>query len=286
MVMKNVIACISSPRRVQSICDYAIWAVRRLGSELELLHVVEREQDAVPIADLSGGIWMGAQETLLKELAELDERRQQLAQEQGRQLLQAATERAREAGIQGLAGLARQGYLVDVLLELEDDARLFVMGQHDRPTKPSRLLPDQHLEASVRALHRPVLVAGPSFVTPTRFLVAFDGSATSRKTVEMVSRSPLLQGMQAHVLTAGSDAGEARQALQWAREQLAQGGFDAITHHAAERPADALATYAGQHGIDMLVMGAYGHSRIRQLVLGSTTTEILSRVSLAVLILR
>jgi len=36
----------------------------------------------------------------------------------------------------------------------------------------------------------------------------------------------------------------------------------------------------------MLVMGAYGHSRIRQLLVGSTTTDMIRRATKPVLILR
>jgi nucleotide-binding universal stress UspA family protein len=38
----------------------------------------------------------------------------------------------------------------------------------------------------------------------------------------------------------------------------------------------ALHVYQTEHGIDLLVMGAYGHSRIRQFLVGSTTTTMLS----------
>lgn len=49
---------------------------------------------------------------------------------------------------------------------------------------------------------------------------------------------------------------------------------------------DALTTYAENEGMDMLVMGAYGHSRIRHLVVGSTTTALLQRTRIPVFILR
>lgn len=40
------------------------------------------------------------------------------------------------------------------------------------------------------------------------------------------------------------------------------------------------------HGASLLVMGAYGHSRIRQLIVGSTTTTLLRLSEVPVLILR
>lgn len=40
------------------------------------------------------------------------------------------------------------------------------------------------------------------------------------------------------------------------------------------------------YGVDLLVMGAYGHSRIRSMILGSTTTALLRSCKVKVLLLR
>jgi len=44
--------------------------------------------------------------------------------------------------------------------------------------------------------------------------------------------------------------------------------------------------YIDQHNIDFLIMGAYGHSRIRNLVIGSTTAQILRGSHIPVLLFR
>ncbi|NPZ02087.1 universal stress protein, partial [Pseudomonas aeruginosa] len=44
--------------------------------------------------------------------------------------------------------------------------------------------------------------------------------------------------------------------------------------------------YQKEHGIDLLVMGAYGHSRIRQFLVGSTTTSMLRTTISPLLLLR
>ncbi|MCT7085102.1 universal stress protein, partial [Salmonella enterica] len=44
--------------------------------------------------------------------------------------------------------------------------------------------------------------------------------------------------------------------------------------------------YQTEHGIDLLVMGAYGHSRIRQFLVGSTTRTMLRTATMPVLLLR
>ncbi len=278
--MKNVIACIDGASYTESVCDYGIWAARRLNVPLEFLHVLIR-QDDVRI-DASGSIGLGAQESLLQELSDLDERRSAIAREHGRQLLDGAKQRATAAGAQEVGTRQRHGELLEALLELQPDTRLYVLGQHDNEFKPKRFLLDHNLESAVRALHRPILVANARFVEPQRFMIAFDGSATGRKTVEMVADSPLLRGLECHV----AKVGEEDEALRWASQRLTSAGFQPRTHLLDGEPAIALTQFAEQQGIHLLVMGAYGHSRIRQLVVGSTTTTILRRSIVPVLILR
>jgi nucleotide-binding universal stress UspA family protein len=51
-------------------------------------------------------------------------------------------------------------------------------------------------------------------------------------------------------------------------------------------PEDQISAYVADNDIDMLVMGAYGHSRIRYLVIGSTTTEMIRICRIPVLLFR
>ncbi|WP_426148757.1 universal stress protein [Polaromonas sp. DSR2-3-2] len=44
--------------------------------------------------------------------------------------------------------------------------------------------------------------------------------------------------------------------------------------------------YLKAHAVDLLVIGAYGHSRVRQLIMGSTTTTLLRTSPVPVLVLR
>lgn len=284
--MKQIIACIDGIARTPGICDYAIWAAGRLDTDLDFLHVTEKAPDYLPLSELTGNIWLSSQESLLQDLAELDRQRNDLLREQGRQCLQMAMERARAQGAARIASTQRQGSLLEILLEVEPDTRLFVLGHHEHPVKASRLMPDHRLEFAVRALHRPIMVAGAVFKDPASFMVAYDGSPTADKTVDMVSRSPLLAGLPAHLVMVGRTSATAQAALERTHAQLAQAGFATQAVRVPGEPAAALAGYAEQHGIDLLVMGAYGRARIRRLMLGSTTTAILGQLRMPLLILR
>ena len=284
--MNKVYACIDGLANSASVIDWAAWSALRLEAPLELLHVLERT-DRPLITDYSGAIGLGAQEALLDELSELDAQRGKLAQEAGRQLMADARLRAAAAGVERLDVRLRHGELLDTVLEMEPDARLFVLGEHYHASGASKIHLDHHVERVIRAVKRPVLVAtGAPFEAPQRFVIAYDGSPTARKTVETVARSPMLKGLPALLAMACDDTAEARLQLEDARHALAAAGFEVAVELLPGEPEDVLPAFVKALGASLLVMGAYGHSRIRQLIVGSTTTTLLRLSEVPVLILR
>lgn len=285
--MNKVYACIDGLATTAAVIDGAVWSAQRLDAPLDFLHVLERPLARAAVSDYSGAIGLGAQESLLLELSELDEKRSKLAQEAGRRLLVTARERAAAAGVSQLDARLRHGELVDTLLEVEMDARLFVLGEHYHASQPSKIHLDHHVERVIRSVKRPVLVVtGERFDAPKRVVIAFDGSPTARKTIETVARSPMLVGLPVLVAMAGVDSPLARQQLEEARRALATAGFSAEIELAPGEPEQILPALVKAQGAALLVMGAYGHSRIRQLIVGSTTTTMLRLSEVPVLILR
>ena len=283
--MPQVIACIDGSRLTLAVCDYAAWASRQMDAPLDFLHVLGRAEYPVP-ADLSGNIGLGSREHLLQELAELDEKRGRVALEQGRIMLAAAKERAVEDGVPNPTSRQRHGELVDTLLEFQSDIRLLVMGRQGEHGDSAGEHIGSHLENVVRTLHRPILVIPADYTEPQRILIAFDGSATTRKAVDMVARSPLLRGLHCHVVMVGEDKADSRESLDWARAHLEAAGFDVTAEILPGEVEAALCAYRDLHAIDLIVMGAYGHSRIREFLIGSTTTKLIRQSKVPLLLLR
>ncbi len=285
--MNKVYACIDGLATTAAVIDWSAWSALRLDLPLEFLHVLEGHPESPAFSENSGAIGLGAQESLLHELSALDAQRSKLAQESARRLLAGTRERAEKAGVSRLDARMRHGELVDSVLEVEPDARLFVLGEHYHASKPSKIHLDHHVEHVIRSVMRPVLVVtAEQFQVPKRFVMAFDGSATARQTVETVARSPLLAGLPVLVAMAGADTPLARGQLEQARLVLVAAGFDAQVELAPGEPEQVLPALVRRQGAALLVMGAYGHSRIRQLIVGSTTTTLLRLSEVAVLILR
>lgn len=183
-------------------------------------------------------------------------------------------------------GRQRHGELVATLTELESEARLFVLGKRGEAGDRAPEHLGGNLERAVRALHRPILVVPPNFTAPTRAMVAFDGSMTTRKGVELIAASPLFKGLDIHVVMVGPDNQASRSQVEWASDVLTRSGLKTISR-VVEGDADhVLPAYAANNAIGLLVMGAYGHSRVRQLLVGSTTTAVIRTSPIPVLLVR
>ncbi len=281
----GVLAAIDPSLYAASVADHAAWAAIRIGAPIELLHAIER-MPAAPAGDLSGNLTLGNREELLASLAALDEQRGRLAQEHGRRLLDEAKARITDSSALDVTVRQRHGGLVDTLLELEHGVRLFVIGKRGEHADFARGHLGSNLERVMRSVHRPVLVAARAFRPIERFMIAFDGSATTRKCIEMVSESPLLKGLQCDVLMVGDATPAHAEQMAWAQARLAAAGFEPQMLLMPGTAESVIAQKVADRSIDLLVMGAYGHSRIRSMIVGSTTTQVLRSCPIPVLLLR
>ena len=283
--MSKIIACIDGSLVTNTVCDYAAWFSDKLNSPIKLLHVIDKPKAKAP-QDLSGAIGLGSRETLLKELVELEERKGKIELEHGQILLREAKNYLLEKFSIDAQSFQRHGSVLETIMGMEDDIRVLVMGKHGNETEHDSSKVGTHIENVVRALHKPVLITSAPFSPPKSFLIAFDGSQTARKCVERIASSPLLKGLAVHLVYVGNPNSEMQNQLSWAKEQLESQGFN-ITSNTLDGEVDkAIINYAEQHQIDLIVVGAYGHSKIRQFFIGSTTTKVITSANKPVLLLR
>jgi nucleotide-binding universal stress UspA family protein len=287
MTMNKVYACIDGRSNTDAVIDWAAWAALRLALPLEFLHVLERHSERADVQDLSGAIGPDAQDTLLRQLSGQDEQRSKAAREAGRSLLAAARERALRAGPLALDVRLRHGEFVATVAEMGPDAALFVLGEHHHAGGGAKVHADHQLERVIRAVQQPVLVATTeAFEAPQRIVLAFDGSANARRAVQALSRHALSAGLPVLLVTAGQDTAAARRQLDAARSALAAQGREVDTALVPGEPQHVLPGLVRAQGPALLVIGAYGHSRLRQLIVGSTTSTLLRLSDVPVLILR
>jgi len=280
-----VTACIDGSAISASVCDTAAWASARLGAPLKFIHVLEKPVGPA-VEDLSGTIGLGSREHLLEELIALDEQRGKLAIEHGKHILADARERASKLGVEKIDTEQRHGGLLESLTEYEESTRLFIIGRLGAGHDGQLLSIGSQVENLVRGIHTPILVAVDDFLAPENFLIAYDGSETANKAIERVAASPLLKEIDGHIVTVGADNDDNRQRLQSAAKILRDTGHQVETHLLQGEVVPVLENFQKSHNIQLKVMGAYGHSRIREFFVGSNTSKMISSSPVPLLLLR
>ncbi|MFW7377224.1 MAG: universal stress protein [Oligoflexus sp.] len=279
---RQIVACIDGSASTQAVCDWAAWISVELQSPLTLLHVLERSRHPSE-ANLTGNIGIGSRENLMEELVKLDEERSKLALAQGKNLLESAKKRVESLNGGDVTTRQRHGSLIETLTDMKDDIRLLVMGRQGSETESDYDQIGSQLESVLRTLKRPILVALPQFKEPKQVMIAYDASPTARKVLEMAARNPMMKGRPCHLVMVGGDA---EALLQEGRSTLESAGHQVATAQLSGEVDAALWEYALDHAIDLLIMGAYGHSRIRQFLVGSNTTKMLHSAKIPLLFLR
>ena len=285
MIRHQITACIDGSAISTAICDTAAWASTLLEVPLTFLHVLEKPQTPLK-DDLSGAIGLGSHEHLLEELTELDERRNKLAIEHGKHLLDNAAKRATAAGAIDVKCEQRHDQLLDALLAYEGSTRLFVIGRQGENHNANVPAIGSHIESVVRAIHTPILMATGQFSKPSNYMLAYDGSETANKAIERVANSSLLTELPGHIVMVGKDTAANQKSLENACNTLSARSHH-VQHHLLQGDAyECLLDFQKRFNIEMKIIGAYGHSRIREFFVGSNTSKILVTSTVPVLVLR
>lgn len=284
--MTRLLALIDGSVYSRSVCDHAAWAAAQTGASVELLQVLGRRNTSSAPTDLSGSINVDAKEHLLTELANLDQEQARLTQKRARLVLEEAKQRLEQAGVADVTARLRHGDLIENLQEAESDADLVIIGKRGEGADFARLHLGSNLERVVRACHKPVLVTSRAFRPINSLLIAFDGGESAMKAVRHIAHGVLFPGTVCHLLTVGNRTDQAERHLEDAATMLRKAGYEVETGIRPGQADSVIAAKVEIDRIDLLVMGAYGHSRIRSLIIGSTTSEMIRSCLVPVMLFR
>ncbi len=280
----KLVALIDGSLYSQSVCDYAAWVSKRASGELDLLHVLdERNRSKM---DLSGNIGLGARTSLMDELAELDAQHAKLAQKKGRAILDDAKARILDAGVDQIECKLRHGDLVETVNVFEKDADLLLIGKRGEGADFAKMHLGSNLERVIRASDKPVLVVSRQFKKPKSVLLAYDGGASSEKMIESVCTNPIYKDLNVHIVTVAADAVVNSETLKQLENKIRDAGLEVSSEVLTGQPASAITQFVEENDYDLLAMGAYGHSRIRNLIIGSTTTEMIRKCLIPIILYR
>jgi len=285
--VSRLLAFIDASVYADSVCDHAAWVARRMSAHVEVMHVLGRREMSASQTNLSGALDADARDHLLAELTALDEQKAKIAQHRGRIILQHAKQRLEAAGVASVSTKLRIGDLVETMHAFEDEADLIVIGKRGEAADFAKLHLGSNIERVVRASAKPTLVAAREFKPVERVLIAFDGGPSITKAIAYLSKpQAAFAGLSVTLLMAGEFTTDAKDRLDRATATLGMAGFEVSSRIVQGEPERVISDVVETERFNLLVMGAYGHSRIRNLIVGSTTTEMIRSCKIPIALFR
>ncbi|WP_099824383.1 universal stress protein [Oceaniglobus indicus] len=283
--MDKILTLLDGSAYSESVCHHTAWIARKLNASVEAMHVIGRRAGSES-PDLSGALRLGARSAILQELSSLDEQWAKVAHAKGHAILEDAKAILDQDGVPVVNLRLRKGDLLDAVREIEDDIRAIIIGKRGEGADFATGHLGSNLERIVRTSKVPVFVASREFTPIAKVLVAYDGSSSAKVAIERMATSPVFEGLEICVLCVGKDESRAQATADEAVAKLRAANLTASPRVATGEPEEVLAKLVADEGFNLLVMGAYGHSRIRRLIIGSTTTAMIQRVKIPVLLYR
>lgn len=276
MGIRKILVPIDGTEATRGALATGFAVAKRFGAHVDVLHPRVDPIDAVTFAG------EGMSGEVVQELLDLTE-------QQGE--VRAAAALAMFSEVRAAAGAeegpARAGVLTARFLSprsREEDAvahlgRLCDLIVVDRRPAGGDGMPAGMLNAALFETAHPVLVAGPEAVADMyrRIIVAWNGSLEASRSI--TAALPFLAGAEEVVVTHSADLPQGR-SPEDVLDYLACHSISAAKMMLPpDRPvADALV--AVTQGFDLLVMGAYTHGRLWQLILGGVTKHMLEAAAL------
>ncbi|MBK1698728.1 universal stress protein [Rhodovibrio salinarum] len=287
MAIRSILCLVDGGEDSVATVRSALQIAQAQDAYLEVLHVELDPQYAVPIA--ADGMTATMIEDIVETVAKESEKRAKAAEQAVREAVEAAGLSLSDPQAEAKPGfavvfhklrgrehdlVARRGMLFDLVVLTRRHA------EGEAPATPT-------LEIALMESGRPVLVAAPTVPPKIGHRVAIAWRATAPGVHALQGALPLLAGAEAVTVITVDDGHSEDAQPEQVTAYLARHGIRAESRHVAARgrdAGDAILQQAGEMDADMLVMGAYAHSRLRQLILGGVTSTVLRRANLPLLL--
>jgi nucleotide-binding universal stress UspA family protein len=280
-MIKSILVCTDGSPHGDVAADYAVYLTQKLKARLLALHVLDSRMLEGPLmADISG--WVGAQ----PYGAQLQQFRD-LMQQKGEAVIHAFNSRCEAAGVAAETWI-KMGHPPRVILEEEARAELLVMGQKGEHATWIGDMMGSNVERVVRHSVKPCLVTPDTFRPVSRILAAYDGSSHASQALREATELALALQVELIVLTVfeNEDRERAEQISSDAKELVKAHDCKALGLVIKGRAAATILESARDENCSLIVLGAYGHTRIREMILGSTTTHVIARSRVPVMLVR
>jgi len=278
-MIKRILVGIDTSEHSRVAQSYAFYLARCLGASLIGLHVIDIVSiEGSFLHDISGSLG-------LEPYLDFSSRMREVLAARGRAMLDEFAQAARRENI-AAETILDAGIVANQLCERARSVDMTMIGHRGINERFSTGLLGSTAESVARKCPRPLFVSPREFREIHRPVLAYDGSARAARAMRAAAEVVALLGVPLAVITVARDLKLGAKTLDEARSYLEPyaipAEFKLIPGHAHE----GIIGFLKEYDADLLFIGAYGHSRFIEMVLGSNTEYVMRNASCPLLLLR
>ncbi|CAM4271453.1 hypothetical protein F901_03592 [Acinetobacter dispersus] len=278
--MNRVIACIDSSPCIDAVAEAAVWVAKQTQRELVLLQILDYYPASYHLGEISGVIGFESNAMLLKELAELEQKQSELALDYSNNLLKHISELIEKQYGLTSTKIQEKGDFLEQSFNLLNENDVVIIGRVGERAAEKNKPIGSNVENFIRGANCTVITVGEHFQPPKRFIFAYEYSPTCQKMLQRIAQSDLLKTLQCHLLYVGDHP----EMLTEPEKYLTDAGLEVVSVYRYGDVAQNILEYQREHDIQLIVLGAFSHSKIHQFFLGSITTTIFRNANVPLLV--
>lgn len=267
-MFKTIMLALDASKYADSVLKHGIDLANKFKSHVTVLSVAD-----VRIFEWATSIGTDGFVPLIPSGAYESESRK-LVEEKCERIIEKASEILQKENIE-FEIIKYEGSPPDVIVEKSSLADIVVMGKRGEYERWDNDSLGATVDTVSRHITKPLFVSKKEYRDIKNILIGYDGSAHANNALQCCGHLAEAFHAQITIISVTDDEELGKHYLQDASNYLLNYEVTCQTRIISGAPHKAIVKFADDHGIDLISIGAYGHSRIKQAILGSTTEQII-----------
>jgi len=279
-MIEHILIATDGSAHSQTALEYGIYIAKKLEAGLIGLHVMELLQLQAPVfSDISGSIGIPPCQEFLPVMENTLEAKADT-------ILEGFQKRCREAGLVPEVK-KRLGVIDEIIMEEGQQADWILLAQRGEHFHlDGGAILGTTAESVVRKSGKPVLVTPATYRDIESMALAYDGSPPADKAITIAAELSEKAAWPLTVISVSNDQATQDRVCKQAETMLDACLIDWEMIQMGGKEDREILRFLREGSVELLVMGAYGHNRLRELLVGSTTSQVIRKSPVPVLLTR
>ncbi len=283
-MIRSILVPLAEGPATDAAREHAFWLARKQGSRITAIAVIDIKAFEIPVLGTPDGFMPSVVTPPISESRSLVD-----------ELSSAARDRLERFAAECLARSipcstdSRTGIPAEIVSQEAVAHDIVVLSHHGYTQLPgSSNRADPFVSQVIRGSVRPVLVAGEGLREERamrRILIAFDGSSNAARALTVAAELGSRPDVECTLLCVAASDETGRECLLPAETYLCNHGVSSRQQVViGSKASEVICEIVEESKPDVLIMGAFGHSPVREVLFGSTTENVLNHCTASVLL--